>query len=588
MKEGNKIKRTSDKETIIRIFGLMKPYSVLLVLSLLLSVAVVVSTLCIPVLSGRAVDDIAGKGRVDFAALKKILVQMCIVIGITAVSQWFMTVLTNHVAYKIVKDMRIAAFSRLQKLPLNYIDAHSHGDIVSRIITDVDQFSEGLLMGFSQLFIGILTILITLVFMFRINPFITLIVIGVTPFSVYISAFIAKKTYVHFRSQSIQRGSVTSIVQEMIEGMSCVQTFDMQENVCARFNKADEELRDASFKAVFYSSVANPGTRFFNAVVYAGIGIFGALSVLTGGITIGALSAFLGYASQYTKPFNDISGVVTELQNSVACAQRLFELIDEKEISAEEPDAVVLSHTNGNVELKNVAFSYIPGRRLIENLSLSVLPGQRIAIVGPTGCGKTTLINLLMRFYDVNGGSICVDGHDIRSVTRSSLRASYGMVLQDTWLKYGTVRENIVMGKPDATDAEVRHAAEEAYADGFIRRLPQGYDTVIGADGDTLSTGQKQLLCITRVMLAVPPMLILDEATSSIDTRTEVCIQKAFDKLMEGRTSFVVAHRLSTIRTADRILVMKDGNIIESGKHEELLAAGGFYAKLYNSQFETT
>ncbi|MFA6857691.1 MAG: ABC transporter ATP-binding protein [Treponema sp.] len=580
-------KRTENRGTIVRIAALMRPYTVLLVLSLLLGVAVVVSTLYIPVLSGRAVDDIAGKGRVDFTSLGKILLQMCTILGITAVSQWCMTVFTNHAAYKIVKDMRTAAFGKLQRLPLSYIDSHSRGDIVSRIITDVDQFSEGLLMGFAQLFTGVLTIFVTLVFMFCLNPFITLVVIGVTPVSMFVAAFIAKKTYVHFKNQSEKRGAVTSIVQEMIEGMSCVRTFNMMEKVCSKFNSADEELRDASFKAVFYSSVTNPATRFFNALVFAGVGIFGALSAIAGTITVGELAAFLGYASQYTKPFNEISGVVTELQNSIACAQRLFELIDADEISSDSSGAAVLTGVQGNVSLKDVAFSYNPGEPLIEDLSLNILPGQRIAIVGPTGCGKTTLINLLMRFYDVNSGSIYIDGHDIRTVTRNSLRSSYGMVLQDTWLKYGTVRENITMGKPDATDEETVHAAQEAYADGFIRRLPYGYDTIIGDSGDTLSAGQRQLLCIARVMLAVPPMLILDEATSSIDTRTELCIQKAFDKLMEGRTSFVVAHRLSTIRNADRILVMKHGHIVETGKHEELLAAGGFYAELYNSQFET-
>jgi ATP-binding cassette, subfamily B, multidrug efflux pump len=587
MMKNIKTKHSADKKTLSRIFGLMKPYTPLLILSLFLAVVVVVSTLFIPVLSGRAVDDIVGKGRVDFISLRKILLQMCAVIVTTAVSQWFMTVVTNHVAYKIVKDMRISAFEKIQRLPLRYIDSHSSGDIVSRIITDVDQFSEGLLMGFSQLFTGVLTILITLVFMFRLNPFITLIVIFLTPLSLLVSAFIAKKSYVHFRHQSEARGAMTSIVQEMTEGMSCVQTFNMQDPVCSKFNKADGELQTASFKAVFYSSVANPATRFFNALVYAGVGVFGSVSALSGGISVGQLAAFLGYASQYTKPFNDISGVVTELQNSIACAQRLFDLIDEEEIVPEHPDVTDLSGVQGKVSLKDVAFSYVRSRPLIENLNLDVQPGQRIAIVGPTGCGKTTLINLLMRFYDVNEGTVSVDDHDIRTVTRSSLRASYGMVLQDTWLKYGTVKENIAMGKPDATDEEILYAAKESYADGFIKRLPRGYDTVIGEDGDSLSAGQRQLLCITRVMLAVPPMLILDEATSSIDTRTEICIQQAFDKLMEGRTSFVVAHRLSTIRNADRILVMKDGHIIESGRHEELLASGGFYAGLYNSQFET-
>jgi ATP-binding cassette, subfamily B, multidrug efflux pump len=583
----NKIKLTANRDTVLRIIKLMKPYRWYLWTSVVLAVAVVISTLSIPILSGRAVDLITGKGLVKFEAVTRILITICFVLGITALSQWFMTIMTNHVAYKMVRDMRAAAFSKLQKLPLKFVDSHSHGDIVSRIITDVDQFSEGLLMGFAQLFTGVLTILITLVFMFRLNPFITLIVIAVTPVSIFVAGFIAKKSYIHFKNQSEKRGAMTAIVQEMIEGMSCVEAFDMQDTVCWKFNRKDEELRKASFKAVFYSSITNPSTRFVNALVYAGVAMSGALTVLTGGITIGQLTAFLGYASQYTKPFNEISGVVTELQNSLACAQRLFALIDEDEIAADSKNAAVLTNVQGTVTLDNVTFSYVPEQPLIENLCLSVQHGQRIAIVGPTGCGKTTVINLLMRFYELNSGTITIDGHTSTTVTRDSLRASYGMVLQDTWLKHGTVKENIAMGKPGATDQEILNAAKEAYADGFIRRLQNGYETIIGEDGGALSAGQKQLLCIARVILAVPPILILDEATSSIDTRTEICIQKAFDKLMAGRTSFVVAHRLSTIRNADLILVMKDGHIIESGNHNKLIAENGFYTRLYNSQFET-
>lgn len=581
-----KAKSSARRGTVRRILGLMKPYAPVLILSLVLAVAVVTTTLTIPVLTGQAVDAILGKGKVNFPVLGEILTKMCLVLGSTAAFQWCMTALTNRVAYGIVRDLRVAAFAKLQKLPLRYVDSHSHGDVVSRVITDVDQFSEGLLMGFAQLFTGVLTILMTLAFMFRLSAFITLVVICITPLSIFAAGFIARKSYVHFRDQSVKRGAMTAVVEEMVGGQSCVEAFNMQEKVCGKFNAADEDLRRASFKAVFYSSVTNPSTRFVNALVYAGVGISGALSALGGGITVGQLTAFLSYASQYAKPFNEISGVVTEMQNSVACAQRLFDLIDEKEEPADADGAAVLKDVRGNVALRNVRFSYRPDKPLIEGLDLEAEPGRRIAIVGPTGCGKTTLINLLMRFYDVDSGTIRVDGHDIRSVTRSSLRGSYGMVLQDTWLKHGTVRENIAMGKPDASGEEVEAAAKEAFAHGFIQRLPRGYDTVIGEDGDGLSAGQKQLLCIARVMLAVPPMLILDEATSSIDTRTEACIQKAFDKLMRGRTSFVVAHRLSTIRNADLILVMRDGRIIERGRHEELLAKGGFYAMLYNSQFE--
>jgi len=571
--------------TMKRIFSLMKPYSRRLIISLCLAVVIVVTTLFLPVLTGKAVDLLLGKGKVDFGALARILSRMLILIGITALTQWIMTAVTNSVAYRMVQDLRIQALDHIQKLPLSYLDRHSHGDIVSRVITDADQVSEGLLMGFSQFFTGILTIVLTIVFMFRISPFITLIVLFVTPLSIFAAWFIAKKSFVHFKNQSGKRGVMTSVVEEMINGISTVKAFNHEEAAAEKFERADEELREASLKAVFFSSLTNPCTRFVNSLVYAGVALFGALSAVSGSISVGQLTAFLSYANQYTKPFNEISGVVTELQNSVACAARLFELIDEKEEIPEKTDAEELGSGSGSVDINRVAFSYTPDKPLIEGLNLHVKPGQRIALVGPTGCGKTTFINLLMRFYDTDSGTICVDGHDIRNVKRRSLRSSYGMVLQDTWLKSGTVRENISMGKPEATEEEIIQAAKEAHADSFIRRLPDGYDSVIREDGGNLSAGQKQLLCIARVMLTLPPMLILDEATSSIDTRTELKIQDAFTGMMKGRTSFVVAHRLSTIRDADMILVMRDGHIIEQGKHEELLKKGGFYAQLYMAQF---
>jgi len=582
----NKKNQASDKSTLRRVFALTKPYTLLLILSGILAVAIVVSTLRIPILTGQAVDLIVGNGSVSFAPLKRILVNICGLIGVTAVCQWTMTALTNRVAYNVAREIRVEAFNRLQKLPVKYIDTQSHGDIVSRIITDADQFTEGLLMGFAQFFTGILTIVLTLVFMFRLSPLITLVVICVTPLSIFIAGFIAKKSHAHFKNQSEKRGAMTAVTEEMLEGISCVKAFGMEDAISERFKDVDKDLRDASFKAVFYSSITNPCTRFVNALVYAGVGIFGALFAISGGITVGGLTAFLSYASQYAKPFNEISGVVTELQNSLVCARRLFDLIDEKEETPDTDGAASLENINGKVELEHVNFSYTKETPLIQDLCVQAKPGRRVAIVGPTGCGKTTMINLLMRFYDVDSGAVRVDGQDIRTVTRDSLRAAYGMVLQDTWLKYGTIRENIAMGKPDASDEEIIAAAKEAYANSFIRRLPKGYDTLIDKGGANISAGQKQLLCVARVMLALPPMLILDEATSSIDTRTEIRVQKAFDKLMEGRTSFVVAHRLSTIRDADTILVMKDGRVIERGRHEELLARNGFYANLYNSQFE--
>jgi len=575
-----------DHETMYRILGLLRPYAVLIVLSLLLAIATVMTTLYVPVLTGQAVDTIIGPDRVDFAALSRIGGLITIMLTATAISQWCLTAVDNRIVFAVVRDMRANAFEHLQGMPLAYLDSHHHGDIESCVITDIDQFSEGLLMGFSQLFTGVMTIVTTLVFMFRLSPVIALVVVAVTPLSIIAAGFIAKKSYTFFKQQSARRGAMTAIVQEMIAGQDTVRVFGMEDAVCQRFAQADEQLRQASFKATFYSSITNPTTRFVNAVVYAGVGIGGALAAIGGTISIGQLTSFLSYATQYTKPFNEISGVITEMQNSVACAQRYFSLLDQPLESPDIHDAAVLKDVKGQVELQGVSFSYLPDKPLFDGLSLTAAPGQRIAIVGPTGCGKTTLINLLMRFYDVTQGRIAVDGCDIRKLTRNSLRAGYGMVLQDTWIHSGTVAANIAFGRPDASREQIVQAARQAYADEFITRLPQGYDTVLGQDGGGLSAGQRQLLCIARVMLTVPPMLILDEATSSIDTRTELCIQKAFDRLMEGRTSFVVAHRLSTIVHADLILVMKDGRIIEQGRHEQLLAAGGFYAKLYNSQFE--
>ena len=556
-----------------------------MILSIIAATITVVSTLYFPILTGDAVDMIIGKGNVDFVQIKKIIVKMLIVIVVTAIAQWIMNVSNNKMAYAVVKDIREKAFRKLQNLPLKYIDSNSYGDIVSRIVADVDQFSDGLLMGFTQLFTGVITIFGTLLFMFTINVRITLVVIVITPLSLVVASFIAKSTYNMFKEQSVTRGEQTSFIEEMIGNQKIVQAFGHEDEAIEKFDEINKRLEKCSLKAIFFSSTTNPSTRFINGLVYTAVGFTGALSAMRGGLSIGQLTCFLSYANQYTKPFNEISGVITELQNALACAGRVFELIDEEPQVPDKEDAVTLEKVDGTVELKDVCFSYVPDKKLIENFNLSVKEGQRVAIVGPTGCGKTTLINLLMRFYDVTQGSIEVSGYDVRDIKRASLRTNFGMVLQETWLKAGTIKENICMGKPDATDEEIINAARAAHAHGFIKRLPNGYDTVIGEDGGSLSGGQKQLLCISRIMLSLPPMLILDEATSSIDTRTEIKIQQAFATMMKGRTSFIVAHRLSTIKEADIILVMKDGNIIEQGSHDELLKAGGFYYNLYNSQF---
>ena len=568
-----------------RILILIKPYRLRMCLGILLAIVVVITTLLLPILTGKAVDTILGKDHVNFEKLAKIIIQMILAMMVTSVAQWLMSAINNSVVYRMIRDIRMQAFDKLQRLPISYIDGNSHGDIISRIINDVDQFSDGLLLGFSQLLTGVLTILLTLVFMFSVSIRITLVVILVTPLSMFVAAFIAKKSYVHFKNQSTRRGEMTGIVDEMVGGISTIKAFGVEEMALDSFEQADENLRDAYVKATFFSSISNPATRFVNALVYAGVGITGAFLAISGYISVGQLASVLSYAQQYTKPFNDISGVVTELQNSIACAARVFALIDESEIVADPENAVELKNVEGNVKLENVEFSYVPDKKFIDNLNIDVKKGQRVAFVGPTGCGKTTVINLLMRFYEITGGRIRVEGISTKEVTRDSLVKSFGMVLQDTWLKSGTIRENIAMGKPDASMEEIVAAAKEAYADGFIRRLPNGYDTVITEGGENFSAGQRQLLCIARVMLCLPPILILDEATSSIDTRTELKIQDAFDKMMQGRTSFIVAHRLSTIQSADVIMVMKDGHIIESGKHEELLEKKGFYANLYNSQF---
>ena len=544
-----------------------------------------VLTLYIPVLTGDAIDYIIGKGQVDFDTIMQILKKMVVVIAITAVAQWLMNVCNNKVTYRVVQDIRTEAFAKLERLPLKYLDAHSYGEIVSRVIADVDQFADGLLMGFTQFFTGVITIFGTLVFMLSVNVKIALVVIFLTPLSFVVAGFIAKRTFSMFKLQSETRGEQTAYIEEMIGNQKVVQAFERQEETMEHFDEINNRLEKCSLKAIFYSSTVNPSTRFINALVYAGVGVAGALTAIAGGISVGRLSCFLSYANQYTKPFNEISGVVTELQNALACAARVFELIEEEPEVPDDENAIVLKDVDGTVALEHVCFSYTPEKKLIEDFNLQVKPGQRVAIVGPTGCGKTTLINLLMRFYDVNSGVISVSGHPIENITRESLRSNYGMVLQETWLKQGTVRENLLMGKPDATEEEMIAAAKAAHAHGFIKRLPKGYDTVIGEDGGSLSQGQKQLLCITRIMLSLPPMLILDEATSSIDTRTEMRIQNAFATMMKGRTSFIVAHRLSTIQEADIILVMKDGHIIEQGNHETLLVQGGFYATLYNSQF---
>ena len=573
------------KSTIKRILAYIGHYKWGVLASLVLAAITVASTLYLPVLIGYAVDCIVSAGHVDFTKLTGILGKMAVMIAITAISQWLMNHINNVITYRVVKDIRTKAFDHLEILPLKYIDSHPSGDVVSRIIADIDQFSEGLLMGFTQLFTGVITILGTLGFMFSINPLIAIVVVCVTPVSLVVASFIAKKTYVMFKAQSETRGELTSLVDEMLGNQKVVQAFGHEDEAQESFEEINERLRGYSLKAIFFSSITNPATRFVNSLVYASVGVAGAFAAVRGYLSVGQLSSFLSYANQYTKPFNEISGVVTELQNALASAARVFALIDEEPITPEDADAVDLKQAEGSVELDHVNFSYIPEKSLIEDFNLSVKPGQRIAIVGPTGCGKSTVINLLMRFYDVNSGAVRVDGNDVRHMTRRSLRANYGMVLQETWLKSGTIRDNIAYGKPDATDEEIIRAAKEAHAHSFIKRMPEGYNTVITEDGGNLSQGQKQLLCIARVMLCLPPMLILDEATSSIDTRTEIRIQKAFATMMKGRTSFIVAHRLSTIREADVILVMRDGHIIEQGNHESLLAKNGFYAQLYNSQF---
>ena len=579
------MQKKNNKETMKRVLKYIRKYTPALVLSLLLAGLTVLLTLYIPILTGNAVDLIIGEGQVDMPDIFAIMKKIAIVMIITAVGQWVMNTCNNYITYHVIRDIRTDAFAKLEILPLKYLDAHAYGDIVSRVIADVDTFADGLLMGFTQLFTGVLTILCTLGFMLVTNVPITLVVVCITPVSFLVAKFIATKTYSMFKEQSETRGEQTSLIEEMIDNQKIVNTFSRGEAVKSKFGEINGRLQKCSLKAIFFSSITNPATRFVNSLVYAGVGVFGALVAIKGGISVGRLSCFLSYANQYTKPFNEISGVVTELQNAFVCAGRIFELIDEEPQVPDAADARVLEEAQGNVDLKDVYFQYVPEKKLIQNFNLQVKPGQRVAIVGPTGCGKTTVINLLMRFYDVNSGSIKVDGTDIRDITRGSLRTNYGMVLQETWLRSGTIRDNICMGKPDATEEEIIAAAKASHAHSFIKRLPQGYDTVITEDGGSLSQGQKQLLCIARVMLCLPPMLILDEATSSIDTRTEIKIQNAFATMMEGRTSFIVAHRLSTIQSADVILVMKDGNIIEQGNHETLLAKGGFYANLYNSQF---
>ena len=581
----NELSRDDQKKTLVKVMKYIKKYRMLVVLSLIFAAVTVVTTLYLPILTGNAVDMMVKKGKVDFVGLKPIVRTMLIVLVITGVAQWIMNICNNYITYHVVQDIRKDAMDRIQIVPLKYLDGHAAGDIVSRVIADADQFADGLLMGFTQAFTGVMTIIGTLGFMLWINGWITLVVILVTPLSFFVAGFIAKKSYSMFRLQSKARGEQTALIDEMIGNQRVVQAYGHEKRSMEQFDEINGRLEKYSLKATFFSSITNPATRFVNNLVYAGVGIVGAFFAIHGMLSVGRLSSFLSYANQYTKPFNEISGVITELQNAIACAARVFELMEAEPQEPDSPDAIELTQVKGAVELKNVSFSYVPEQKLIQNFNLSVKPGQRVAIVGPTGCGKTTVINLLMRFYDVNKGVIAVDGTDIRNMTRASLRSSIGMVLQETWLKDGTIRDNIIMGKPDATEEEIIAAAKATHAHSFIKRLPQGYDTVVREDGDNLSQGQKQLLCITRVMLCQPPMLILDEATSSIDTRTEIRIQRAFEKLMKGRTSFIVAHRLSTIKNADIILVMKDGNIIEQGNHESLLAQNGFYANLYNSQF---
>ena len=577
---------TTKRAPLARVLRFLSPHVPALLASLVLAAAVVVTTLLVPVLSGRAVDCLVGPGEVNVEGLVANLRLLALAVIATAASQWALTALTNRVAYDVVRDMRVQAFGKLQRLPLFYVDSHRHGDVVNRVVTDVDQFSNGLVMTFQQFFTGVLAIVLTLAFMFSLNALVTLVVVCVTPSSILAAKLITGRGYAYFHDQSARRGELTGVVEEYVGGKGAVEAFDAQGIAERRFEEVDARLAKTSFRAVFYSSLINPTTRFVNALVYAGVGIFGALAAIDGTLTVGGLTAFLSYANQYTKPFNDISEVVTELQNSLACAARLFELLDEAEEVPDAPGAVELADVRGQVDIDDVSFSYVPGRPLIEGFTLHARPGERVAIVGPTGCGKTTLINLLMRFYDVDGGSICVDGHDVREVTRASLRKSWGMVLQETWVKSASVRDNIALGRPDATDEEVRAVARAAFADEFIERLPEGYDTVLGGEDSSISAGQRQLLCIARAMLANAPMLILDEATSNIDTRTEVKVQAAFERLMRGRTSFVVAHRLSTVRDADKIVAMRDGHVVEVGAHEELLARDGFYASLYRSQFE--
>ena len=575
----------TQKETIKKVLHYIRRYRFFLIVSLVLALITVVLTLYVPILTGQAVDLIVGKGQVDFAGVYHICVKIGIAILLTMAAQWVMNVANNKITYSVVRDIRTDAFEKIQILPLSYIDSHSYGGIVSRVIADADQFADGLLMGFTQLFTGVITILGTLGFMLSVSAPIALVVVVLTPVSLFVAAFIAKRTYQMFRMQSETRGEQTALIEEMIGNQKVVQAFGQENEVGDRFDEINDRLSKYSLQGTFFSSITNPSTRFVNALVYAAVGVFGAFFAIKGGISVGQLSCFLSYANQYTKPFNEISGVVTELQNAIACAGRVLELIEETPEIPDSEDAIKLGKADGKVEIEDVYFSYEPNQKLIEHFNLQVKPGQRVAIVGPTGCGKTTLINLLMRFYDVNSGAIKVSGKDIRKVTRESLRANYGMVLQETWLKQGTIRENIVMGRENATDDEVLAAAKASHAHSFIKRLPNGYDTVIGEDGGSLSAGQKQLLCITRVMLCLPPMLILDEATSSIDTRTEMRIQKAFATMMQGRTSFLVAHRLSTIQEADVILVMRDGKIVEQGNHEELLAANGFYKNLFDAQW---
>ena len=578
-------KRSAQMDTLKKVLRYIARYRLLVAVSLLLAALSVALTLYVPIVVGDAIDFIVEAGRVDFAQILRCLVVIGVVVAITAVAQWAMNIINNKITYQVIRDIRKEAFHKLTILPLKYIDSHPTGEVVSRVIADVDQFADGLLLGFTQLFTGAVTILGTLIFMLTVNVGITFVVVLLTPLSLFVANFIARRTYTMFKKQSEARADQTALIDEMIGNEKVVQAFTHEEAAQRDFDEINERLRQSSLRATFYSSITNPATRFINSLVYAGVGLAGAFAALTGGITVGGLSAFLSYANQYTKPFNEISGVITELQNALVCAGRIFALIEEEPQTPDDADARVLTDVRGRVDLKDVSFSYAPEKPLIGDFNLSVEPGMRVAIVGPTGCGKTTLINLLMRFYDVDGGAVLVEGTDIRRVTRKSLRRNFGMVLQDTWLKAGTIYENIAMGKPDAMREEVIAAAKASHAHGFISQLEHGYDTVIAEDGGALSQGQKQLLCIARVMLALPPMLILDEATSSIDTRTEMRIQEAFARLMRGRTSFIVAHRLSTIKNADVILVMRDGHIVEQGKHEELLAAGGFYATLYNSQF---